>query len=114
MDQPNAHASQEIAEHKGITSFWVDSAARIDVANNKLLHKTGWGELKETANWLCEGPLTIGITSGASTPDGCVLMLALVLASCRQPLRRCFANLCLSQGVFSHTPHFTLLRSQGD
>lgn len=61
--------SQEIAEHKGIPSFWVDSAARIDVAGNKLLHKTGWGELKETTNWLCDGPLTIGITSGASTPD---------------------------------------------
>jgi 4-hydroxy-3-methylbut-2-enyl diphosphate reductase len=63
---------QEIAEHKGLPSFWVDSAARIDVENNKLLHKTGWGELKETTNWLPEGPLTIAVTSGASTPDKAV------------------------------------------
>lgn len=38
----------------------------------QVLHKTGWGELKETANWIPEGPLTIGVTSGASTPDKAV------------------------------------------
>lgn len=33
-------------------------------------HKTSWGELKETSPWLKAGqPLTIGVTSGASTPD---------------------------------------------
>ena len=50
----------------------VDSAARIDVGANKVTWKTGWGELKETANWLPDGPLTIGVTSGASTPDRAV------------------------------------------
>lgn len=38
----------------------------------QVLHKTGWGELKETANWIPEGPLTIAVTSGASTPDKAV------------------------------------------
>jgi len=38
----------------------------------QVLHKTGWGELKETTNWIPEGPLTIGVTSGASTPDKAV------------------------------------------
>lgn len=38
----------------------------------QVLHKTGWGELKETGNWIPEGPLTIGVTSGASTPDKAV------------------------------------------
>ncbi|KAI8477341.1 MAG: 4-hydroxy-3-methylbut-2-enyl diphosphate reductase [Monoraphidium minutum] len=69
FNSSNTSHLQEIAEHKGIPSFWVDSAARIDVSGNKLLHKTGWGELKETTNWIPDGPLTIAITSGASTPD---------------------------------------------
>jgi len=47
----------------------VDSAARIDVSKNTILHKTAHGELVETKNWLKEGPLVIGVTSGASTPD---------------------------------------------
>lgn len=72
FNSSNTSHLQEIAEHKGLPSFWVDSAARIDVENNKLLHKTGWGELKETSNWLPEGPLTIAVTSGASTPDRAV------------------------------------------
>lgn len=63
---------QEIAEHKGLASFWVDSAARIDVSSGKVLHKLAHGELKESSNWLPEGPVTIGVTSGASTPDRAV------------------------------------------
>jgi len=69
---PHCPLSQEIAEHKNIPSFWVDSAAHIDVDNNKLLHKTSWGELKETSSWLPDGPVTIAVTSGASTPDRAV------------------------------------------
>jgi 4-hydroxy-3-methylbut-2-enyl diphosphate reductase len=60
---------QEIAENKNMPSFWVDSAACIDVAANMITHKTGWGELKETFGWLPAGKMTIGVTSGASTPD---------------------------------------------
>ena len=64
---------QEISEHKGIPSFWVDSAARIDVATNTILHKLSHGELVETKDWLKkDGPLVLGITSGASTPDRAV------------------------------------------
>eukprot|EP00879_Flechtneria_rotunda_P000844 GHRR01000969.1.p1 GENE.GHRR01000969.1~~GHRR01000969.1.p1 ORF type:complete len:499 (+),score=118.27 GHRR01000969.1:88-1497(+) len=72
FNSSNTSHLQEIAEHKGVPSFWVDSAARIDVENNKLLHKTAWGELKETTNWLPEGPITVAVTSGASTPDRAV------------------------------------------
>lgn len=51
---------------QGIPSFWVDTAERIDVAQNKILHKLAHGELKETTNWLPEGPVRIG---------GCPLLL---------------------------------------
>jgi hypothetical protein len=60
---------QEIGEMKDIPSFWVDSAARIDVAANAITHKLAHGELVQTDNWLPEGPLVLGVTSGASTPD---------------------------------------------
>lgn len=73
FNSSNTSHLQEIAEHKGLPSFWVDSAARIDVEKNTLLHKLAYGELKETVGWLTPGKsVTIGITSGASTPDRAV------------------------------------------
>ena len=54
---------------KGIPTYWVDSAARVDVDANRITHKLAHGELVETRPWLGEGPLVIGVTSGASTPD---------------------------------------------
>jgi len=63
---------QEIPDNKGLPAFWVDTADRINIDTNSIMHKMHYGELKETRDWLPKGPITIGVTSGASTPDRAV------------------------------------------
>jgi 4-hydroxy-3-methylbut-2-enyl diphosphate reductase len=59
---------QEIAMSRGIRSFHIDTPERIH-ADNTIEHKPLDGELTVSAPFLPTGPLRIGITSGASTPD---------------------------------------------
>jgi 4-hydroxy-3-methylbut-2-enyl diphosphate reductase len=59
---------QEIAIERGIPSYHIDSASRIR-ANNCIEHKPLGKDLEVTKNWLSEGKIVVGITSGASTPD---------------------------------------------
>lgn len=62
---------QEIAVERSIPSYHIDSASRIG-PGNQIEHKMLHGEMTTTVPWLPEGPLVVGITSGASTPDRAV------------------------------------------
>ncbi|MBF2074871.1 MAG: 4-hydroxy-3-methylbut-2-enyl diphosphate reductase [Synechococcales cyanobacterium C42_A2020_086] len=59
---------QEIAVERGIPSYHIDSAERIG-PGNQVQHKPLHRELEVQQNWLPAGEITVGITSGASTPD---------------------------------------------
>ncbi len=59
---------QEIAIERGIPSFHIDSGDRIG-PGNRVEHKPLHSDLVITEEWLSDGPLTVGVTSGASTPD---------------------------------------------
>ncbi|MEY3768510.1 MAG: hypothetical protein RLZZ11_1580 [Cyanobacteriota bacterium] len=59
---------QEIAVSRGIRSFHIDTPERIG-PGNRIEHMPLGGELEVVAPFLPEGPLRVGITSGASTPD---------------------------------------------
>jgi 4-hydroxy-3-methylbut-2-en-1-yl diphosphate reductase len=59
---------QEIAVERGIPSYHIDSAARIG-PGNRVEHKPLHRDLETQPNWLPDGSITVGITSGASTPD---------------------------------------------
>jgi len=59
---------QEIAVSRGIRSFHIDTPERIG-PGNRIQHKPLGGELELVEPFLPEGPLKVGITSGASTPD---------------------------------------------
>jgi 4-hydroxy-3-methylbut-2-enyl diphosphate reductase len=59
---------QEISVERQIPSYHIDSADRIG-PGNRIEHKQLHNDLLVTEPWLPDGPITVGVTSGASTPD---------------------------------------------
>ena len=71
-DSSNTTHLQEIAVSRGIRSFHIDTPERIDVSTNSIEHKPLAAGLCREGDFLPEGPVRVGITSGASTPDRAV------------------------------------------
>ena len=68
FNSSNTTHLQEIAIDYGIPSYHIDSETRIG-RDNTLVHKPLGKDLETVENWLPSGPIVVGITSGASTPD---------------------------------------------
>jgi 4-hydroxy-3-methylbut-2-en-1-yl diphosphate reductase len=68
FNSSNTSHLQEMSEHAGLTSYWVDQPSCVG-PGNKIRFRNSSGEESTVENWLPKGPVTIGITSGASTPD---------------------------------------------
>lgn len=64
----NTTQLQQIAIERQIPSYHIDSADRIGSVN-RIEHKILHGEMEVKENWLPDGEIVVGITSGASTPD---------------------------------------------
>ncbi|MGC1392837.1 MAG: 4-hydroxy-3-methylbut-2-enyl diphosphate reductase [Coleofasciculaceae cyanobacterium] len=68
FNSSNTTHLQEISIERNIPSYHIDCAERIGTGNqveHKPLHK----DLEVKENWLPDGEIVVGVTSGASTPD---------------------------------------------
>ncbi len=68
FNSSNTTHLQEIAIERQIPSYHIDSDIRI-LDGNRIEHKPLHKPLEIAENWLPEGKITVGVTSGASTPD---------------------------------------------
>lgn len=68
FNSSNTTHLQEIAVEHGIPSVHIDSGDRIG-PGNRVEHKPLGKDLEVLEPWLPAGKITVGVTSGASTPD---------------------------------------------
>lgn len=68
FNSSNTSHLQEIAERASITSYWVDRPECVG-PSNKIRYRNSDGSEHIANDWLPSHPVTIGLTSGASTPD---------------------------------------------
>jgi 4-hydroxy-3-methylbut-2-en-1-yl diphosphate reductase len=68
FNSSNTTQLQQIAFERGIPSYHIDTVERIK-AGDFIEHRQLNGQLITTENWLPDGEIVVGITSGASTPD---------------------------------------------
>jgi 4-hydroxy-3-methylbut-2-en-1-yl diphosphate reductase len=68
FNSSNTTQLQQIAFERGIPSYHIDTVERIK-SGDSIEHRQLNGQLAITKNWLPDGEIVVGITSGASTPD---------------------------------------------
>ncbi len=68
FNSSNTTHLQEIAIAKNFTSYHIDSSDRIK-SDNSIEHKPLGKDIAIQEDWLPDGQITVGVTSGASTPD---------------------------------------------
>jgi 4-hydroxy-3-methylbut-2-enyl diphosphate reductase len=68
FNSSNTTQLQQIAIERKIPSYHIDSAERIG-PGNRIDHKVLHQDMTVTENWLPDGEIVVGVTSGASTPD---------------------------------------------
>jgi 4-hydroxy-3-methylbut-2-en-1-yl diphosphate reductase len=68
FNSSNTTQLQQIAFERGIPSYHIDIVERIK-SGDSIEHRQLNGQLAITENWLPDGEIVVGITSGASTPD---------------------------------------------
>ncbi len=68
FNSSNTAHLQEIAVEKEVPSYHVDSVERI-LSENTIEHRQLNGDIEISEQWLPDGKILVGITSGASTPD---------------------------------------------
>ncbi|MEH1902931.1 MAG: 4-hydroxy-3-methylbut-2-enyl diphosphate reductase [Nostoc sp.] len=68
FNSSNTTQLQQIAFERGIPSYHIDTVERLK-SGYFIEHRQLNGQLITTENWLPDGEIVVGITSGASTPD---------------------------------------------
>ncbi|MBE8987132.1 4-hydroxy-3-methylbut-2-enyl diphosphate reductase [Nostoc sp. LEGE 12450] len=68
FNSSNTTQLQQIAFERGIPSYHIDTVERIK-SGDSIEHRQLNGQLITTKNWLPDGEIVVGVTSGASTPD---------------------------------------------
>lgn len=85
FNSSNTSHLQEIAEMKGVPSYWINGVECIDVEKNTIRYQNYQHELLEKTGFLPEGPVKMGITSGASTPDRSVELVLDAIFKIKNP-----------------------------
>jgi len=85
FNSSNTTHLQEIAVERNIPSYHIDSPERIG-PGNQVEHKPLHQDLEVVEDWLPDGPLIVGVTSGASTPDKAVQDVIEKILALKSPL----------------------------